>query len=73
VGAGGGAVPGAGPGGAGAVPVGGDAPVGHHAGPLVCVPPCGASALAAEIDHTRPVIEHGLTVPGNLGPSYFVL
>ncbi|WP_433784862.1 hypothetical protein ACQPX6_01140 [Actinomycetospora sp. CA-101289] len=35
-----------------------------------CVfPPCGASALAAEIDHTRPVIEHGLTVPGNLGPA----
>jgi hypothetical protein len=35
-----------------------------------CVfPPCGASALAAEIDHTRPVAEHGLTVAGNLGPA----
>jgi hypothetical protein len=34
-----------------------------------CVfPPCGASALAAEIDHTRAVVEHGLTAPDNLGP-----
>lgn len=35
-----------------------------------CVfPPCGASALDAEIDHTRSVLEHGLTVGTNLGPA----
>ncbi|HSK58660.1 MAG TPA: hypothetical protein VK935_06365 [Actinomycetospora sp.] len=34
-----------------------------------CVfPPCGASALAAEIDHTRAVVERGLTAPENLVP-----
>ncbi|MEJ2864191.1 HNH endonuclease signature motif containing protein [Actinomycetospora flava] len=34
-----------------------------------CVfPPCGASAIEAEIDHTRSVLEHGLTVGANLGP-----
>jgi hypothetical protein len=35
-----------------------------------CVfPPCGASALAAEIDHTRAVVDHGPTAPDNLGPA----
>ncbi|MEJ2885400.1 HNH endonuclease signature motif containing protein [Actinomycetospora aeridis] len=35
-----------------------------------CVfPPCGASALESEIDHTRSVLEHGLTVGSNLGPA----
>ncbi|WP_345379183.1 HNH endonuclease signature motif containing protein [Actinomycetospora straminea] len=32
-------------------------------------PPCGATALAAEIDHTRAVTDHGLTLPDNLGPA----
>ncbi|MFC5140133.1 hypothetical protein ACFPK1_17970 [Actinomycetospora rhizophila] len=35
-----------------------------------CVfPPCGASALESEIDHTLSVLEHGLTVGANLGPA----
>ncbi|TDQ65018.1 hypothetical protein EV188_101267 [Actinomycetospora succinea] len=35
-----------------------------------CVfPPCGASALEAEIDHTLSVLERGLTVGSNLGPA----
>ncbi|MDD7935525.1 HNH endonuclease signature motif containing protein [Actinomycetospora straminea] len=35
-----------------------------------CVfPPCGASALEAEIDHTRSVLERGLTLADNLGPA----
>ncbi|MDD7964771.1 HNH endonuclease signature motif containing protein [Actinomycetospora lemnae] len=35
-----------------------------------CVfPPCGASALAAEIDHTHAVTDHGRTLPANLDPA----
>lgn len=35
-----------------------------------CVfPPCGASALESEIDHTLSVLERGLTVGANLGPA----
>ncbi|GAA4794918.1 hypothetical protein GCM10023200_33710 [Actinomycetospora chlora] len=34
-----------------------------------CVfPPCRASAVVADIDHTRPVAAHGRTLAGNLGP-----
>ena len=35
-----------------------------------CVfPPCGASAIDAEIDHNRAVVDRGLTVGTNLGPT----